>query len=75
MQIRQAPHLLGEAWYEKAGGIAMGVVRSGVGLFTKSRGDRADTLVQGAAPVNYANLAVYGTLATLALALVVKGKK
>ncbi len=74
MHINQAPNL-GDAWYEKASGMVMGVVRSGVGLFTKARGDSDNMVVQGAPATNYANLTVYGTLAALALLLVVKGKK
>lgn len=53
---------------------AMKLARSGVGLFTKLRGDRSDVVVEGAAPINYANLAVYGTLAALAVLVVVKKK-
>lgn len=54
---------------------AMNVARSGVGLFTKLRGDKSDVVVESAAPVNYANMAVYGTLAALALLIVVKAPK
>ncbi len=67
--------LLGKTWWEKGGGLFMDTVRSGVGLFTKARGDSSNQVVAGAAPVNYANLAVYGTLAALGLLIVVKGGK
>lgn len=52
----------------------MNVARSGIGLFTKIRGDKADMVVEGAAPVNYTNMAVYGTLAALAVLIVMKKK-
>lgn len=71
MQLNHKP-LLGSAWYEKVGSTVMDVARSGVGLLTKVRGDTSNQVVTGAAPVNYANLAVYGTLAALAVLIVVK---
>jgi hypothetical protein len=52
----------------------MNVARSGTSLFKKIRGDKDDVIVEGPAPVNYANLAAYGTLAAIALLVVVKKK-
>jgi hypothetical protein len=75
MQMQSAPFTFGSSIWEKIGGTVMNVARGGVGLFTKARGDQDNQLVQGAAPVNYANLAVYGTLAALALVIVTKKGK
>lgn len=72
MQTR-SPVLMG-GWLTDFTHGAMNVARSGVGLFTKLRGDTGDTVVEGAAPVNYTNMAVYGTLAALAILIVVKKK-
>lgn len=72
MQIVKAPYTFGSTIFEKIGGAFMDVSRSGVGLFTKLRGDSSNQVVTGAPTVNYANLAVYGTLAALALLIVVK---
>ncbi len=72
MQIVKAPYTFGSTIFEKAGGAFMDVARSGVGLLTKIRGDAPNQVVAGAPTVNYANLAVYGTLAALALLIVVK---
>ncbi len=71
MQLHKAP-FLGSSIWDKIGGATMGVVRSGVGLFTQARGDSANQVVEGPAQTNYANLAVYGTLAAIAMVLVVK---
>jgi hypothetical protein len=67
--------MLGSNILEKIGGGFMDVGRGAVGLFKAARGDTADTVVAGSAPVNYANLTVYGTLAALAILLVVKSPK
>jgi len=66
--------LMGDNIFERWGHEAMNVARSGVGLFKSIRGDTGDTVVEGAAPVNYTNMAVYGTLAVLAILIVVKKK-
>jgi len=73
MQISKQPVLMG-GWLTDVSKSVMNVARSGVGLFTKIRGDKSDVVVEGAAPVNYANMAVYGTLAALAVLIVAKKK-
>lgn len=73
MHLNHNP-LLGDAWYEKIGGTVMDAARSGIGLLTKVRGDTGNQVVAGASPINYANMAVYGTLAALAVLVVVKKK-
>lgn len=74
MQLNKQPVLMG-GWLTDISKSAMKAARSGVGLFSKLRGDKSDITVEGAAPVNYANLAVYGTLAAVALLVVVKPLK
>lgn len=71
MQLNKKPVLMG-GWLTDMSKGVMNVARSGVGLFTKLRGDKSDVVVQGPAPINYANLAVYGTLAALAVMVVAK---
>lgn len=75
MQTHRAPFRFGDAWYEKAGSAFMNVARSGVGLFKDIRGDSENQVVTGPPSTNYANLAVYGTLAALALLVVVQKPK
>ncbi len=72
MQAPSNIYAFGDAWYEKAGSIFMDVARSGVGLFNKARGDSANMVVPGGTPINYANMAVYGSLAALALIIAIK---
>lgn len=72
MQLQRGPYAFGDTFLEKIGGGVMDAFRSGVGVFTKLRGDTGNQVVEGAAETNYANLAVYGTLAALALLVVVQ---
>ncbi len=72
MRINNVAPMLGDFSLHAIGSSIMDAARSGVGLFKDIRGDAGNTVVEGAAPVNYANLAVYGTLAALALLIVVK---
>ena len=74
MQLVQTP-VLGATIFEKIGGGIMDVGRGAVGLFKSARGDTDPVVVEGAAPVNYANLTVYGTLAALAVLLVIQAPK
>lgn len=66
--------MMGGGFLSDLGHGLMKIARSGTDLFTKIRGDKDDVVVEGPAPVNYANLAVYGTLAAIALLVVVKKK-
>lgn len=47
-------------------------LRSGVGIIKGIRGDSPDQVVEGDASINYANMAVYGTLAAVAILILVK---
>jgi hypothetical protein len=71
MQTR-APVLMGGGVLTDIGHGFMKMSRSGIGLFKNLRGDTGDTVVEGSAPVNYTNMAVYGTLAALAILIVAK---
>lgn len=75
MQVQRGTYTFGDNFLEKIGGGVMDAFRSGVGVFTKLRGDTGNQVVEGAAQTNYANLAVYGTLAALALLVVVKAPR
>lgn len=72
MQTRGTPFRFGDSVLNDIGHTFMNVARSGVGLLTQVRGDASNQVVAGASAPNYANLAVYGTLAALALLIVVK---
>jgi len=72
MDMYQHAPLMGAAWYERIGSGIMDVARSGVGLFTKLRGDKVDRVVEGPAPMDPAALITYGTLGALALLLVMQ---
>ena len=74
MRILQPP-VLGDTIFEKIGGGIMDAGRGAIGLFKSARGDTGDTVIEGAAGTNYANLTVYGTLAALALLLVLQKPK
>lgn len=72
MQIRTVTPVLGRTLVESIGHSVANTIRSGAGIFKTIRGDSRDVTVEGAAPTNYANLAVYGTLAALAFVVVLK---
>lgn len=65
--VRGAGHVVAEE-----GRTVTGMV---TGFISGVRGDTPTQTVEGAAPINYANLAVYGTLAAIALLIVVKPKR
>lgn len=48
--------------------------RSALGIIKGIRGDSPGQVVEGASSINYANAAVYGTLAAVALLIVMKKK-
>ena len=74
MQLNRAPQL-GSGLLTDIGHYAGQMARSGLGIIKGLRGDTPDAVVEGAASINYANAAVYGTLAAVALFIVLGGHK
>jgi hypothetical protein len=71
MQLNRAPEL-GSGALTDFGHMIGKTLRSGVGILKGIRGDSGNAVVEGAATTNYANMAVYGTLAAIALFILVK---
>lgn len=71
MQLHRSPEL-GSGLLTDIGHYGGKMLRSSLGILKGVRGDTPNEVVEGAPSTNYANLAVYGTLAAIALFLVVK---
>lgn len=74
MRVQYNQGTLGDfnTFMRSTGNIVMDTSHGIIKLAKEVRGDSADVVVEGSKPISYSNLAVYGTLAAIALLMVVK---